>query len=342
MRLAHVRERHAPAGTPWRLAAALDPGAGRWLDLDRVRRRQVRATPSLEHDSVLHRRPVTTLDDHLAAGLRVASLADLVDGFEPRDDDDEAVIDGPTLRFGPPVLRPSSIRDGYGFQGHVGTMWARRGADIPEAWFRLPIFYFSNPSEIRGPDDPIWAPRGSQELDYELEVAALVDTPAIDLDPDRAEEAFGGYMVFGDWSARDLQRDETTVRLGPAKGKDFASSFGPWLVTPDELADARAGRGFDLGMVARVNGTETSRGRWSDAVHGLADLAARASADVHLRPGDLLGSGTIGGGCLLEVREATIGRYLEPGDVVELEVERLGVLRNPIVGRHAGRDIARK
>jgi len=335
MRLAHVRERHAPAGSPWRIAAALDPDGRGWLDLERVRRRQVRATPSLEHDSVLHRRPLTTLDDHLAAGLRVAALADLVDGFVPRDEHDDAVLDGSSLRFGPPVLRPPSIRDGYGFQGHVGTMWSRRGADIPEAWFRLPIFYFSNPSEIRGPDDPIWAPRDSLELDYELEVAALVDTPAIDLDPEPAEEAFGGYTVFGDWSARDLQRDETAVRLGPAKGKDFASSFGPWLVTPDELADRRAGRGFDLAMVARVNGTETSRGSWSDAVHGLADLAARASADVHLRPGDLLGSGTVGGGCLLEVREATIGRYLEPGDVVELEVERLGVLRHPIVTRPA-------
>jgi fumarylacetoacetate (FAA) hydrolase len=335
MRVAHVRERHAPAGSPWRIAAALDPNGRGWLDLERVRRRQVRAIPSLEHDSVLHRRQLTTLDEHLAAGLRVAALADLVDGFAPRDEEDEAVLDGSSLRFGPPILRPPSIRDGYGFQGHVGTMWSRRGADIPEAWFRLPIFYFSNPSEIRGPDDPIWAPRGSEELDYELEVAALVDTPALDLAPERAEEAFGGYTVFGDWSARDLQRDETAVRLGPAKGKDFASSFGPWLVTPDELVDRRAGRGFDLAMIARVNGTETSRGRWSDAVHGLADLAARASADVHLRPGDLLGSGTVGGGCLLEVREATIGRYLEPGDVVELEVERLGVLRHPIVTRPA-------
>jgi len=333
VRFAHVRERNGPAGSPWRLVAALDPDGRRWLDLERIRRRQVRARPTLEHDSVLHRRPLITLDEHLAAGLRVAALADLVDGFEPRDDDDEAVLDASTLRFGPPVLRPPSIRDGYGFERHVGTMWGRRGRDIPDAWFRLPIFYFSNPSEIRGPDDPIWAPRGSQELDYELEVAAIVDTPAIDLSRDRAEEAFGGYMVFGDWSARDLQRDESTVRLGPAKGKDFASSFGPWLVTPDELADRRAGRGYDLAMVARVNGIETSRGRWSDVLHGVADLAARASADVHLRPGDLLGSGTVGGGCLLEVRESTIGRYLEPGDAVDLEVERLGVLRSPIVAR---------
>ena len=186
---------------------------------------------------------------------------------------------------------------------------------------------------MRGPDEPVWAPRDSQELDFELEVAALVDTPAIDLGVERAEDAVGGYLIFNDWSARDLQREETQLRLGPAKGKDFASSFGPWLVTPDELADARAGRGFDLAMTASVNGVETSRGRWSDAVHGLADITARASADARLRPGDLIGSGTVGTGCLLEVRDATLGRYLEPGDEVVLRVERLGALRTPIVAR---------
>ena len=212
-------------------------------------------------------------------------------------------------------------------------MWERRGGEVPEAWYRLPIFYFSNIAEVRGPGDPIWAPRGSVELDYEVEVAALIDTPARDLTPERAEEAIGGYTIFNDWSARDLQRDEMAVRLGPAKGKDFASSFGPWLVTPDELEDARKGRGFDLAMTASVNGVETSRGRWSDAVHGIADLAARASADVRLRPGDLLGSGTVATGSLLEIREQTLGRYLEPGDEVVLEVERLGALRNPIVAR---------
>jgi fumarylacetoacetate (FAA) hydrolase len=188
-------------------------------------------------------------------------------------------------------------------------------------------------SEIRGPGDAVWAPGGSEELDYELEVAALIDTPARDLTPDRADEAIGGYTIFNDWSARDLQRDETSVRLGPAKGKDFASSFGPWLATPDELEDARSGRGYDLAMTASVNGVETSRGRWSDAVHGLADIAARASADVRLRPGELIGSGTVGTGCLLEVRDQTLGRYLEPGDEVVLEVERLGRLRSPVIAR---------
>jgi fumarylacetoacetate (FAA) hydrolase len=214
-------------------------------------------------------------------------------------------------------------------------MWERRGGEIPEAWYRLPVFYFSNPSEIRGPDDPIWCPAASTELDYELEVAALVDTPAADLPADRAEDAIGGFTVFNDWSARDLQREETVVRLGPAKGKDFASSFGPYLVTPDELADARLAKGFDLAMTAEVNGVETSRGRWSDVQFSFGEMLARASADARLRPGDLVGSGTVGGGCLLEIRESTLGRYLQPGDVVALSVERLGTLRNPIAARRA-------
>ena len=345
MKIAHVREEHAPAGAPWRLAAALGGAAEHgsltppreWLDLEIARRRAVAADPRLAHNSALHRVPVTTLDDHLAAGYRVAELADLVDGFVPRGDgeDDDAVLSAADLRFGPPVLQPPSLRDFYAFEGHVRTMWERRGGEVPEAWYRLPIFYFSNTSEIRGPGDPIWSPAASKELDYELEVAALVDTPAVNVSPDRAEEAIGGYTIFNDWSARDLQREETTVRLGPAKGKDFASSFGPWLVTPDELADARAGgaTGPDLAMTAEVNGVETSRGRWSDAQFRFGEMLARASGDVRLRPGDLIGSGTVGTGCLLEVRDATLGRYLEPGDVVTLTVERLGSLTNTIVER---------
>lgn len=339
MKVAHIRELHAPAGTPWRLAAALDTTEtpATWVDLEGARRRAVAADPQLAHNSVLHRSPITTLDAHLAAGMRIDSLADLVAGFIPRAeaDDDDAVLAAAGLSFGPPILRPPSVRDFYAFEGHVRTMWERRGGEVPEAWYRLPIFYFSNVSEIRGPAQPVWSPAASRELDYELEVAALVDTPARDLAPDRAEEAIGGYTIFNDWSARDLQREETAVRLGPAKGKDFASSFGPWLVTPDELADARAGgsTGPDLAMTAEVNGVETSRGRWSDAQFSFGEMLARASADASLRPGDLIGSGTVGGGCLLEVRDATLGRYLEPGDEVVLRVERLGALRTPIVER---------
>jgi fumarylacetoacetate (FAA) hydrolase len=335
MKIAHVRERHGPAGAAWRVAGALDPGdsPGRWVDLEVARRRSIASDPRRAHNSVLYRQPLTTMDDLLGRGLRVEALRELVEGFEPRADDDGAVLDASALTFGPPVLRPPSVRDFYAFEGHVRTMWERRGGEVPETWYRIPVFYFSNTSEIRGPDDPVWCPAASVELDYELEVAALVDTSTVNLMADRAEEAIGGFTIFNDWSARDLQREETTVRLGPAKGKDFASSFGPWLVTPDELADARRAKAYDLAMTADVNGVETSRGSWSAMQFSFGDMLARASADVRLRPGDLFGSGTVGGGCLLEVRETTLGRYLEPGDVVELHVERLGTLRNPIVSR---------
>ncbi|HEY3164318.1 MAG TPA: fumarylacetoacetate hydrolase family protein [Candidatus Limnocylindrales bacterium] len=340
MKIAHVRERHSPAGAPWRLAGAParapgSPDPVAWIDLEIARRRAVAADRNLAHDRVLHRQPVTTLDDHLARGLRVEALTELVEGFAAQGEptDDEALLDPADLVFGPPILRPPSFRDFYAFEVHVRTMWERRGGEVPEAWYRIPVFYFSNVSEIRGPDEPVWRPAASSELDYELEVAALVDTPAVDLPAERGEEAIGGYTILNDWSARDLQREETAVRLGPAKGKDFASTIGPWLVTPEELEPARtAGTTAPaLTMTATVNGTETSRGRWSDAQFSFGEMIARASADVRLRPGDLLGSGTVGTGCLLEVRDATLGRYLEPGDEVVLRVEGIGSLRTPVV-----------
>jgi len=344
MRIAHVRERHAPAGTPFRLAAGLPNGE--WLDLEPARRQLVRDDPSLPHNDQLFRAPVTTLDAHLAAGARVDALRMLVEPFAtvglPAGSTDAQAGHGLTLGpqgldFGPPILRPGSLRDFYAFERHVATMWGRRDQQVPEAWYRLPIFYFGNVSEVRGPGDPVWRPRASNELDYELEIAALVDTPALDLSPESAEEAIGGYTIFNDWSARDLQRDETTVRLGPAKGKDFAASFGPCLVTPDELADARQGKGYALTAAAEVNGQELSRGSWADVHFSFGEMLARASVDAHLRPGDLIGSGTVGTGCLLEIKDDSgFGRWLQPGDVVTLSVERLGELTNPIVARPAG------
>jgi fumarylacetoacetate (FAA) hydrolase len=219
-------------------------------------------------------------------------------------------------------------------------MWERRGGEIPEAWYRLPIFYFSNTSELRGPGDPVWAPRGSTELDLELEVGAVVDTPAYNLPEERAAEAIGGYLVVNDWSARDLQREESTVRLGPAKGKDFALTIGPWIVTPDELADRwqPGAASPDLAMTASVTGADghtvdVANGSWASARYSFAQMLARASADVHVRPGELLGSGTVGTGCLLEVKDQTLGRWLEPGDVVTLAIDRIGELITPIVAR---------
>src|SRR6187551_2897279 len=335
MRLAHVRETHAPAGAPFRLVAALDKDGRQWLDLETGRRRAAAKDDRLAHNSLLFRQPITTLDAHLARGLRVEALAEIVDLVRPAvDPDEDAVLDAADLEFGPPILQPTSLRDFYAFERHVATMWKRRDMPVPEAWYRLPIFYFSNVSEIRGPGDPVWAPTGSQELDYELEIAALIDTPVRDLAAARGEEAIGGYMLMNDWSARDLQREETTVRLGPAKGKDFATTLGPWLVTPDELADARSGAGYDLAATAEVNGRELSRGRWSDIHFSFGQMIERASADVRLVPGDVIGSGTVGGGCLLEIKEESgFGRWLQPGDSVTLKVDRLGELTSPVVGR---------
>jgi fumarylacetoacetate (FAA) hydrolase len=342
MRVGHAREAHGPAGAPWRLVAAAGAD-GSWLDLEVVRRRLLARDPCRAHNAVLFRQPITTLDDHLARGLRIEALSELVEGFGAlgaTDENDDAVLDAADLKFGPPVLQPPALRDFYAFEGHVRTMWERRGGEVPEAWYRLPIFYFSNTSEIRGPGDPVWAPGGSTELDFELEVGAIVDTPAFNLSEERAADAIGGYFVLNDWSARDLQRDETTVRLGPAKGKDFATSIGPSIVTPDALADAVAAgaTGPDLAMTAVVEPAdgppvEISRGSWASAQFSFAQMVARASADVHLRPGELLGSGTVGGGCLLEVKDGTLGRWLQSGDQVVLTIERLGELRSPVVAR---------
>jgi fumarylacetoacetate (FAA) hydrolase len=338
VKIAHVRERHAPAGAPWRLAGRLDEG--RWLDLEAARRQLITRDPRFAHNEALFRSPVTTLDAHLAAGLRVDSLRALLDPYLERpellgDEEDDSFpgLAERAVRFGPPILQPTSLRDFYAFEGHVRTAWERRSQPVPEAWYRIPVFYFSNVSEVRGPDDPIWAPKGSQELDYELEIAALVDTPGRDLTSARGEEVIGGFCVMNDWSARDLQREETTVRLGPAKGKDFATSIGPWIVTPEELRDARQGKGYSLSMTASVNGTEISRGSWADIHYEFGEMLERASADARLRPGDLIGSGTVGTGCLLEIGQERLGRYLLPGDDVILSVERLGSLRSPVVER---------
>ena len=210
-----------------------------------------------------------------------------------------------------PVLRPPSVRDFYAFEQHVRTARASRGLEVPAEWYEAPVFYFSNPAAIYGPEDEVPYPEGTAELDYELELAAVIG----------AEGRIGGFTVMNDWSARDLQRQEMAVGLGPAKGKDFATSLGPLLVTPDELGDLR------LEMVARVNGEERSRGNLGDLHYSWDAIVAHAARNTALRPGDVLGSGTVGTGCILEHGD---GRWLRPGDVVELEVEGIGVLRNRV------------
>jgi fumarylacetoacetate (FAA) hydrolase len=229
-------------------------------------------------------------------------------GGHAREHADHALDD---VELMPPVLHPPSVRDFYAFEQHVKTARAARGLEVPDEWYRIPVFYFSNPNAIYGPEAEIPYPEGTEQLDYELEVAAVIG----------AEGQIGGFTVMNDWSARDLQRKEMKVGLGPAKGKDFATSLGPIVVTPDEFD------GSSATMVARVNGEERSRGNLADIYYSWAKIVAHAGRNTELYAGDILGSGTVGTGCILEHGD---GRWLQPGDVVELEVEGIGVLRNTV------------
>jgi fumarylacetoacetate (FAA) hydrolase len=210
-----------------------------------------------------------------------------------------------------PILQPSSIRDFYAFEQHVRTARASRGLEVPKEWYEIPVFYFSNPAAVYGPEQEVPYPSGTQELDYELELAAVIG----------ADQQIAGFTVMNDWSARDLQRAEMKVGLGPSKGKDFATSLGPVVVTIDEF-DGSSGA-----MVARVNGEERSRGDVGDMHHTWRAIRDHAARNTRLLPGDILGSGTVGTGCILELGD---GRWLQPGDVVELEIEGVGVLRNTV------------
>lgn len=236
------------------------------------------------------------------------------------------------VRLLAPLQNPPSIRDAYAFEQHVRTANQNRGREVPAEWYEFPVFYFTNPTTVFGPDDEIEKPSYTQALDYELEVAAIIGKPGKDIPAEKAVEHIFGFTIMNDWSARDVQRKEMKVGLGPAKGKDFATSLGPVIVTPDELENAGAGRPgvFNLEMKARVNGKELSLGNWGDIHYSFGEIIARASQGVTLQPGDVIGSGTVGTGCLLELTKAE-GPWLQPGNVVELEIEMIGQLLNKIV-----------
>jgi fumarylacetoacetate (FAA) hydrolase len=215
------------------------------------------------------------------------------------------------VRLRAPVPCPPSVRDFYAFERHVKAARAQRGLEVAPEWYRIPVFYFSNPAAILGPDDEVSFPEESSAWDYELEAAVVIG----------AAGRVAGFTIMNDWSARDLQKMEMAVGLGPAKGKDFATSLGPVVVTQDELGDLR------LEMLARVNGEERSRGNLADMHWSWDELVAHAARNTRLVPGDILGSGTVGTGCILEHGD---GRWLRPGDLVELEIEGIGVLHNRV------------
>jgi fumarylacetoacetate (FAA) hydrolase len=234
----------------------------------------------------------------------------------------------------PPVPEPPTMRDFYAFEQHVKTARSHRGLDMIPEWYEIPTFYFTNTSEIYGQNARVPYPLGSQELDFELEIACVIGREGKNISIEEAEQYIAGYTIMNDWSARDFQRKDMKLNLGPGKGKDFATSLGPWMVTPDELASRRIGSGererYDMTMLARVNGREISRGNFKDIYYSFPQMIAWASRNVRLRAGDVLGSGTVGTGCILELG-TKIHRWLQRGDIVELEIEGIGVLRNTIV-----------
>jgi fumarylacetoacetate (FAA) hydrolase len=233
-----------------------------------------------------------------------------------------------------PVPNAPSFRDFYAFEAHVSTCRKKRNLEMVPQWYEQPVFYFSNSASLLGSGAPVYAPGTSKELDYELEIAAVIGAPGRDIPASEAMQHIAGFMILNDCSARDLQRSEMACSLGPAKGKDFASVFGPYLVPVSELKDRIDADGrLKLNMSARVNGKELSRGNSAAMYFTWPQIVEHASRDALLRRGDLLGSGTVGTGCILELGPENTGGWLKLGDVVELEIERLGVLRTPIVAR---------
>lgn len=234
----------------------------------------------------------------------------------------------------PAPFKIANIRDFYAFEQHVKTCRAHRGLGMVPQWYEIPVFYFSNPNVVIGDTDPVWAPFGSQALDYELELACVVGQTARDLPADdSAMDCLAGFTIMNDWSARDLQRAEMAVGLGPSKSKDFATSLGPKMVPFSEMKHAyREGR-LHLEMQAAVNGKILSRGNASSMYWTWPQILAHASRDATLQPGDVIGSGTVGTGCILELTPEAVGGWLKPGDVVELSIEGIGCLRNTVIER---------
>lgn len=230
----------------------------------------------------------------------------------------------------------TTIRDFITFEQHTaGSVRAVTGsADVPEAWYQAPAFYFTNPHAATGNRVDVPVAPGSAEFDFELEVAVVIGRPGYNLSPDEAADYIAGYTILNDWSARDLQRSEMRVGLGPTKGKDTATSLGPVLVTPDELTDYVDGDRLALGMSVAVNGIEIGRDSLGSMAWSFAELISYASRGTWVRPGDVLGSGTCGGGCFAEFwgwNGQKVPAPLVIGDEVALTVDGLGTLTNRIV-----------
>jgi len=228
---------------------------------------------------------------------------------------------------------PPTVRDFYAFEDHVKAGRRSRDLDMDPLWYEQPVFYFSNPYAVTGSGEVHSTPH-SREFDFEMEIAAVLWGGGKHLAPEDGEELIAGYCILNDWSGRDVQRKEMRMSMGPVKGKDTTTSLGPIFVTPDELADVRKNRSYDLTMRVTVNGTQLSESNFSEMYWSFGEMISYAARGTEVRAGDVLGSGTANGGCLLELRARRGGEsieWLQPGDVVEITVDRLGTQRNTVV-----------
>lgn len=297
-------------------------------------------------------------DTHEANRQLPSTMMDLLNDWERMEDvarlADDAIKAGTTGMEGTdyesakilaPVPRPASCRDGYAFRQHVAAARRNRKVDMIPEFDQYPIFYFTNHNAIQGPGDIVCMPDHFQKLDFELEAAVVLGKRGRNVKAEEADKYIAGYMIMNDMSARTLQMEEMLLNLGPAKGKDFSTVIGPMMVTADELEQYRiapkpnhVGNSFDLKMVCRVNGIQVSEGSMGDMDWTFAEIIERCAYGVDIMPGEVIGSGTVGTGCFLELNGTGLlndpnfkPQWLQPGDVVEMEIEGLGLLKNTIV-----------
>ena len=297
-------------------------------------------------------------DTNAANNTLPATMGDLLKSWEQYIDimheADEAIKDGKNTPPGvayaaadimAPVPHPSSCRDGYAFRQHVAAARRNRKVDMIPEFDQYPIFYFTNHNAIQGPGAIPVMPDHFKKLDFELEAAIVICKKGRNITAAEADNYIGGYMIMNDMSARTLQMEEMLLNLGPAKGKDFSTVIGPILVTPDELAQYKIpakpnhiGNNYNLKMKCLVNGVQVSEGNMGDMDWTFAEIIERCAYGVDILPGDVIGSGTVGTGCFLELNGTGLlndpsykPQWLQDGDVVEMEIDGLGHLSNTIV-----------
>jgi len=255
----------------------------------------------------------------LKASEKAISLLRKWNSSPPKND--ELYVKLSEVKLTSPLPRANTFRDFLAFKPHVEATYKRRGTSIPEDWYKIPVYYKGDPAVLYGSDEDIPWPKYTNRLDFELEIAAIVYKKGKDLDLKKARDYILGFTILNDFSARDIQMREMALLLGPAKGKDFAKGLGPWIVTLDELQDIRG-----LKVEVIVNGETWGSANVEEMQWSFEEMISYVSQDEYVRPGDVFGSGTVDNCCGLD-----LGKFLKPNDIVELRVEKIGVLRNRVV-----------